>query len=153
MNWSSSVPLIVTAAVAIFGWFAVHQLTTSRDRRNKRREMRLSMMLDAYRVLAGSAHRPFIGQAALDVERALESIQLLGTSRQIELAQRLIKEFADHQGVAWHPLLVDLRDSLRAELELEPVAKRLLHLRAADPPDPNAAALLTEQRSPRLDGC
>ena len=38
------------------------------------------MMLDAYRALANSAHRPFVDNPAIEVEKALESIQLLGTA-------------------------------------------------------------------------
>lgn len=133
-----AVATLIGAAVVVFGWHKSHQLTSERDQRNKRRDLRLTMMLDAYRALANSAHRPLVGDAALEVERALESIQLLGTPKQIDLAQRLVRDFAEHQGVDWQPLLVELRTSLReisllkqrpgacCTFERETILKRLL---------------------------
>ena len=145
MEWAKIlVPTLVTligAVVVVFGWHKSHQLTAERDQRNKRRDLRLSMMLDAYRALADSAHRPFVGDAALGVEKALESIQLLGTPKQIDMAQRLVRDFAQHQGIDWQPLLLELRTSLREDLALEPVTGSLLHLRAVDDSERKARAI------------
>ena len=136
MEWAKIlVPAIATligAAVVVYGWHKSHQLTSDRDQMNKRRELRLTMMVDAYRALANSAHRPFTGTWALEVEKALESIQLLGGPAQIDLAQRLVREFAARQEVDWQLLLKELRDSLREELGLEKVGGGILHIRAAD---------------------
>lgn len=147
MEWAkiivSAVATLIGAAVVVFGWHKSHQLTSERDQLNKRRDLRLTMMLDAYRALANSAQRPFVGDAALEAEKALESIQLLGTPKQIEIAQRLMKDFAEHQGIDWHPLLVELRTSLREDIALEPVTGSLLHLRAIDDSERNARTIPT----------
>jgi len=108
-------------------------------------------MLDAYRALASSAHRPFLGDAATEVEKALESIQLLGTPKQIDLAQQLVRNVAEHQGVDWQPLLLELRTSLRGDLALETVTGGLLHLRAVDESERNARALTTEEPNRGVD--
>ncbi len=143
-----AVATLIGAAVVVFGWHKSHQLTSERDQRNKRRDLRLTMMLDAYRALANSAHRPLVGDAALEVERALESIQLLGTPKQIDLAQRLVRDFAEHQGVDWQPLLVELRTSLREDLALETATRSLLHLRARDDSE-TIARTIPEERPNR----
>lgn len=43
-----AVTTLVSAAVAVFGWHKSHQLATARDQKNKRRDLRLTMMLGAY---------------------------------------------------------------------------------------------------------
>jgi hypothetical protein len=128
-----AVATLIGAAVIVLGWHKSHQLASARDQENKRRDLRLAMMLDAYRALANSAHRPWVGDVAFEAEKAIESIQLLGTPRQIELAQQLVTEFAEHQEIDWKPLLLELRDSLRRDLSLETAGGRLLHLRATFP--------------------
>jgi hypothetical protein len=156
MEWAKIlVPAFATligAAVVVLGWHKSHRLAAERDQKNKRRDLRLAMMLDAYRALASSAHRPFVGDAALEVEKALESIQLLGTPRQIDIAQRLVKDFAEHQGIDWQPLLVELRGSLRDDLALEPVTGGLLHLRADDDSEKNARSLAAGRSDRRAGG-
>ena len=75
MEWAKvlvpAVATLIGAAVIILGWHKSHQLASSRDQENKRRELRLTMMLDAYRALANSAHRPFVGDLAFEAEKAL----------------------------------------------------------------------------------
>ena len=110
MNWHLLVPLLVTTVVTIAGWLAAHRLAAARDRGNKRREMRLAVLIEAYRALEFSAHREYNATTALPVERALADIQLLGTRRQVELAQVMIEQFAASQTVDWLPLLLDLRE-------------------------------------------
>jgi hypothetical protein len=127
------VPLATTAGLAIVGWFAVHLFATSRDRRNKRRDLRLQMLIDAYRGLAGSGNRPLTNETSRDVEKAIDAIQLIGTPTDVALDQRLAKEFADTHHVDWQPLLVHMRQVIRAELKLEPVEEGLVHFRHIAP--------------------
>ena len=145
MEWAkvlvTAVATLIGAAVIILGWHKSHQLASVRDQENKRRDLRLTMMLDAYRALANSAHRPFVGDIAFEAEKAIESIQLLGTPRQIELAQQLVAEFAEHQEIDWKPMLLELRESLRRDLNLEKAGGRLQHLRVVFPPTGDADGL------------
>jgi hypothetical protein len=122
---------LIGAVVVVYGWRKSHQLAAERDQRNKRRELRLSAMLDAYRALASSVHRPDsdFGNAIVEVEKALQSIQLLGTPAQIALVQRLLQEFGRNGTTDFEPVLLELRTSLREDLALEPVTGRLLFLR------------------------
>ena len=47
MNLSLFLPLVVTAALAIAGWWAVHRLFMNRDQENKRRDLRVQYLLEA----------------------------------------------------------------------------------------------------------
>jgi hypothetical protein len=129
MNLPLLIPLLITTVVAIVGWFAAHRLSAARDRVNKRREIRLNLLMGAYRALEYSANRDFVGEAAKAVCSAFADIQLVGTPQQIKLAQKLIYEFARNQEVDWQSLLLSLRDDLRNELGLPKVPATLTHLR------------------------
>jgi len=128
MNWQLLGPLLITTAVAIGGWFVGHALTARRDRTNKRRDQRIGYLIEAYRRLESCAHRREQFDA-LKFESALADIQLFGTTRQVELVQILITEFAAGGGAMMDDLLQDLRRDLRVELRLQAVPDRVLHLR------------------------
>nr|VFK01759.1 MAG: hypothetical protein BECKH772A_GA0070896_102397 [Candidatus Kentron sp. H]VFK01855.1 MAG: hypothetical protein BECKH772B_GA0070898_102497 [Candidatus Kentron sp. H]VFK05166.1 MAG: hypothetical protein BECKH772C_GA0070978_102432 [Candidatus Kentron sp. H] len=57
MDWKL-LSLLGTVIVAFSGWFVVHVLNASRDRRNKRREIRVKYLIEAYRNLESAAQRP-----------------------------------------------------------------------------------------------
>jgi hypothetical protein len=65
-------------------------------------------------------------------------IQLFGTPNQVEMAKRFASEFAQNQSASLDALLFDLRDSLRAELQLEPFESQITHLRIDRTQDHNA---------------
>ncbi|GMU46076.1 MAG: hypothetical protein AMXMBFR26_08580 [Porticoccaceae bacterium] len=107
--------------VAIVGWFVAHRLAAARDRANKRREHRLSFLIDAYRRLEFASHResknPEIVKA---LESALADIQLMGSPELVALIPGYLEALnanpaAAHPG----PLLELLRKDLRQELGLD----------------------------------
>lgn len=80
MKFELLVPLLITTTVAILGWIVAHRLEVERDQRNKRREVRLRFLLDAYRRLEAGASRGPIHETkfADGFESAIADIQLLG---------------------------------------------------------------------------
>jgi hypothetical protein len=47
-----------TALIVIFGWWVVHYFTSRRDRVNKRRELTIQHLINAYTILTNDvAHR------------------------------------------------------------------------------------------------
>src|SRR5882762_7810705 len=117
MNLSLFLPLVVTAALAIAGWWAVHRLSMNRDQENKRRDLRVQYLLEAYRKLERSANRgDLVRDYAEELESALGDIQLLGTEHQVSLAH----EFSVSKDLTM--LLTDIRAELRRELKLGPLA-------------------------------
>lgn len=114
VDWSLLVPLVVTAAFSIVGYFVAHRLSAARDRANKRRELRTQYLIDAFRALVDLnaynkvSERP--AEVARAAERALSVIQLFGSERQIQLY--LEKDRLDD-------LINDLQNELRQILGLK----------------------------------
>jgi len=86
MNFPLLLPLIVTAVLAVAGWYAVHRLSMNRDQESKRRDLRIQYLLEAYRRLGNSSNRRDLSAYARDLESALADIQLLGSRDQVQLA-------------------------------------------------------------------
>ena len=132
MNWTLLFPLLITTTFGILGWFAGHRLSITRDRANKKRDLRLSFLLEAYRRLeAGTSRGSLEGtEFAVSFESAIADIQLLGTPEQVLLAKKLATSIAhrDPQASAG-PLLLSLRDELREHLDLKPLGEVPLHFR------------------------
>ena|SRR5712692_852308 len=129
-----SLPAIVTAAVVsavvvIVGWYVVHYLSGRRDQANKRRDLRVQYLIEAYRRLEFAGNRPLTKEVAPEFEKAIADIQLFGTPKQVELAQAFALGFAESGIHSLDPLLNELRQELRKELNLEPVEPNIKYLR------------------------
>jgi len=118
------IPILITALVAVVGWFIVHQLSISRDIKDKRTELKIKYLVEAYRKLENMAERD--NPNMQDFESAMADIQLFGTKRQIELSQEIAKEFAQKKTVLLDRLLNELRDDLRELLKLEKLPSQSL---------------------------
>ena len=134
MNWQLLIPLLVTTIVAVLGWLAGHALHLSRDRKNKRREIRVQYLIEAYRRLEagtcrGAIHGTKIGD---EFESAIADIQLFGTDNQVRMAKELAAAIAEHKSEASAgSLLLSLRDVLRSELDLGELNEEPVHFRLA----------------------
>jgi hypothetical protein len=109
-----------------------HYLSMRRDLTNERRKLRVSYLLEAYRKLEGAANRDDPKTCRHDFESAVADIQLLGSSHQVALARQFAIEMARDRTSSLDDLLFDLRQSLRSELELEPVSEKVIFLRFSD---------------------
>ncbi len=107
-----------TAGIALAGWFAAYQFNAIRDRQNKRRELRIQYLLEAYRRIESCANKPDAGrQEQENFESAVADIQLLGTRDQIlKLHQFLQKHNAE--GASVNMVLEIIRADLRKEMGL-----------------------------------
>jgi hypothetical protein len=68
------------------------------------------------------------------MERTIADIQLFGSASQVEMAQSFAMEFSKSGTASLDSLLSELRQSLRAELNLEAIPPKLLYLRLGQPP-------------------
>lgn len=127
MEWS----VILAAALAIGGWYVAHALSGRRDTANKRRELRLQYLIEAYRRIERVANQGVISSdLAPELERAIADVQLFGSARQVGLVQSFANDFSQTGHGNPSDLLVDLRQDLRKELQLEAVPpNRILFLR------------------------
>lgn len=126
---NATLPLLVTTIVAAASWYVAHALAKQRDRANKRRELLVGYLIDAYRRLEAGAAREMTVEQAEAMESAIADIQLFGTPRQVQLVQDFALQIAETGGASIDDLLVSLRADLRAELGLTDVPARLQYLR------------------------
>jgi hypothetical protein len=127
MNCELLIPLLITTLVVIIGWYVVHFFTAKRDQENKKREIRVQYLIEAFRLLANASQRKPEpnSQYFRDMESAVADIQLLGTESQIESLNAFLKEFASKGSGSLDDLLSDLRNDLRHELKLPEIKEKV----------------------------
>ena len=114
------------------GWWVGHAFNSSRDRKNKRREVRVQYLIEAYRQLEAGTCRGPIDQTEFGrgFESAIADIQLFGTDDQARMAKALATAIATRQeNASAGPLLISLRDALRSELGLGALREEPIHFR------------------------
>ena len=129
MDWKLFAQLAVTLIVAVLGGWIGHYLSMRRDLTAERRKLRVTYLLEAYRRLEGASNPDDPKQCRPDLESAVADIQLLGSPHQVSLARQFANEMARNRTSSLDDLLFDLRQSLRSELELEPVSENVIFLR------------------------
>jgi hypothetical protein len=104
------------------GWWVAYYFSKRRDVENDRRKLRTEYLLNAFRRLQDSTHRRGTEEIYWGIlESAISDIQLLGSPRQAKLAEQFALEMQENNVGFLDELLLDLRDSLRRELNLEPL--------------------------------
>ena len=119
---------IIGVLIIVIGWFVGYFLSKRQDAINKRKEMRINYLINAWRSLESASNREnndFIEQ----FETSIADIQLFGTKKQIELAQKFAVELSKNKSADNLDLLIDLRNDLRKELQLEKVSDTFKFLR------------------------
>jgi len=117
--------LLVAIITGLGGWYVVHSLTSARDQINRRNDLKVEYLLKAYRSLSNAANREKSDEFALQFEEAVSDIQLLGSSKQIELLHQALSKKDDHGGhVGVNDVLEELRVDLRNELALEQISSK-----------------------------
>jgi hypothetical protein len=112
-----------------------HEYNRTLDILRKQRDIRVSYLIEAFRVLAKRANLPK-GRSPLElapqIESALADIQLLGTQEQIKAAMHFAKAEASHQLISMDDLLKTFRAELRQELALPPIDEPIWNLRYSE---------------------
>ena len=121
--------LLVPTVVAIVSWFVGSWLSVRRDRANKRRDLRVQYLIEAYRRLVTASNRDPSPSQFVDLESAVDDIQLFGTPKQVAAAQEFARKMAQHHEASLGGLLADVRADLRKELKLDPIEGNRVFLR------------------------
>lgn len=80
--------------------------------------------------VATSSNRPLTDKLMDDLETFVSELQLYGTPRQIHLMGEIVEGFKKPKNaVPYDAILADLRDTIRGELNLEPVSGSIWWLR------------------------
>ena len=133
MKWDILLPLLITTSFGLAGWFVGHLLSSRRDQANKRRELRVQHLLEAYQNLMNAACYSKLEEkeAILRlITKACANIQLFGNSEQIKLACKCLRDYAGGNAPV-ADLLENLRSDLREELKLPPPGEQLRWVSAA----------------------
>ncbi len=122
IDWRLAATIGIPAAIVVAGWFFGHWLNARRDLISRKREARLKALEAAYMRLATSSNRLLTEKLMDDLETFVSELQLYGTPYQIQLMTEIVEGFKKPNNViSYDAILVDLRDTIRKELNLEPV--------------------------------
>ncbi|MBI3137593.1 MAG: hypothetical protein HYZ15_03305 [Sphingobacteriales bacterium] len=124
MNWQLFLPLLATSVVTMSGWYILHFLARKRDIENKKKELRINYLIEAWRRLERCVNRKNTDPTH-DIENSIADIQLFGTPKQIELAGRVISNLVKDKNANLDELLEELRQDLRKELFLEKIETKI----------------------------
>ena len=120
----------VPALIAVAGWFIGHYFSDKRDRSNKKRELTVKHLINAYSVLTNEvAHRNFTIERKQKLECIISEMQLFGSKEQALLAKKLANDVAAGDEYELDPLINNLRTDLRSQLELESIQGNVTWLR------------------------
>lgn len=120
--------IIIQCILTVIGWIVVYILALRQNTQIKKKEVTIKFLIQAWKMLEKASNRKDNRYNA-DIETAIADIQLFGTKRQIELAQRFAEEIARNKESSILELLVLLREDLRKELKLEDVPRKFRFLR------------------------
>jgi hypothetical protein len=122
--------IIITICLAVIGWLIAHSFTAKRDLKNKQREISITHLINAYRILTNDvANRELTDERKEKLENILADIQLFGSKEQVELAKNLAVTVAAGDQFELNPLINSLRNDLRQELNLPKVEGNIKWLR------------------------
>ena len=133
------IPLVTSALIAIVGWYVAYLAAIRRDRMQKRRDLTVQYLIEAYRRVEKAALNELKGPASSDLESAIADIQLFGSADQVKHAQEFARNHAATGQASANSLLVTLRRDLRKELNLERVSDSLLFYRTVESKTPKEA--------------
>jgi hypothetical protein len=134
-----AITYLLRGVLALLGTIVGRLLGTRGDIDNKRRELRVHVLVDAWLNVERAIDRPS-AEAMRGLEHALADIQLFGTPSQAEHAARVARSMNEGEAEAacLDELLEAIRLDLRTEMRLGRAESRLVCLRAdvqsASPP-------------------
>ncbi len=108
--------IIIPILIALFGLILGHQLTLRRDFKNKKKEIRINYLIEAYRKLERGAIPNAKKFDKGDFESAIADIQMLGNPEQVNIAYEFAIEASQDNGSKLQKLLENIRMELRNEL-------------------------------------
>ncbi|MCC9017333.1 hypothetical protein [Flavobacterium lipolyticum] len=83
-------PLLITSIITMFGWFILHKLGQKRDLENKRKDLRITYLIEAWKKLEYASNRELNELEFIEyIENSIALIQLFGTTNQIILAKNI----------------------------------------------------------------
>lgn len=115
-----SIISVFTLLITIVGWYVLHKSGQKRDLKNKRKDLRITYLIEAWKKLEYAANRNINEVEFVEhVEKPIALIQLFGSARQISLAKKIADDMAKTRKASFDDILENLRNDLREELNLD----------------------------------
>ncbi len=108
----------IPVIIAILGLMGGHFLSNRRESEKRKKEMRVTYLIEAFRKLEKGASPTANNYSPGDFESAISDIQLFGSGSQVKLAQKFCKSASEGDGSLLQDLLENIRNELRTELSL-----------------------------------
>jgi hypothetical protein len=106
----------------VIGWVVTDYLTKRRDVESQKRKIRTDYLVNVFRFLATSiSNRNPSEEDWRKFEDIIADIQLFGTPEQIRLLKAVTNQIAEKKEFDLDPILNNLRDHLRSDLDLESI--------------------------------
>jgi hypothetical protein len=118
MDKTITLSFIASSLIIIIGWGIAHWFTSKRDHKNKKREIRLEYLINAYRSIGAAAARNPNSEEFKNLEAGFHDVQLFGSSEQLMFLNEIFVSHSKTGGADLEPLLNSLRLELRSILEL-----------------------------------
>jgi len=133
-HWVSLATAALAASIVATGWWVTSCFTSQQDMRNTQRAQKLSYLIEAYDQLALASNRAPNEEYARMIETAVARIQLFGTPDEINAVHKALDDWSKPEPdgrprASLDPVLFLLRNSLREELALPPVASNIRWIR------------------------
>ncbi len=133
-TFTPQLALLASSIIVVLGWYVVHRLSSHRDLMNKRRELSITYLIEAYRRLEHCGNRKVVTKEIVsEMEKTLTDIQLFGFKRHVELLLEFRSEYEQKKSASLEPLLNELRKDLREKLNLESLPKNRITIRFNQP--------------------
>lgn len=130
MNTAQIITVLSSVTIAVLGWIIGHILTSRREIHQKRREIRIKHLREAYLNLAHIADSggDIVKNISL-LQASLNDIQLFGGNSQIKLLEKFISELNEIDSAQMNDLIKALRNEIRAHLKLSTINETRWHVR------------------------
>jgi len=125
---------IIGLFAAIIGGYIAHIFSAKRDRENKKREQRTNYLLEAFILISKSVNGRISDDSNNEIQKAIDLIQVFGNSSEIKLAQEFSEQLASSRNADIYPLLHQIRDDLREQLEMPKVKNKMIWLVISEEP-------------------
>ena len=133
MNTVQIITVLSSVAIAVTGWLVGHILTTRREINQKRREIRIKHLREAYLNLAhiSDTGGDIVKHISL-LQSSLNDVQLFGGSSQIKLLEQFINDLNENDTVQMNDLIRELRNEIRAHLKLSKIDETRWYVRVGN---------------------
>lgn len=130
--------ILATIVLAVIGWIVGYYFTTRKDINQKRRDISIEHLINAYRILTNEiSHREGNKERDIKLENILSDIQLFGSEEQVQLAKNLADAVASGKEFQLDPLINSLRNDLRKIIGLKKIKGNVKWLRFNNIKNPN----------------